>query len=315
MLSSDIAGPTRMKYKIRGLSRYRVLCSKKKKAALTCSGSLTAEAALVLPFFLMVVTGMLLLFQIMVFQLRLQRAIDYALQRAAACCYATDLIQNSEGESDAQKLAGVEGVEEDLLTGGLTVVYVRRLTLDQMETAFLHAPWITGGKNGLTFFFDGIPDSQGVIDLLVRYEVKIPFLPGKVGRLAISQRSMRRVWTGTRRWKDKETEKKDEETTVYITEHGTVYHLSLDCSYLKLSIRTAAAGAVSELRNKNGGKYYLCEKCGKGPGGYEVYVTDSGNRYHLRLSCPSLSRNIRKTVLSEAEGLNPCSRCGTKGAP
>lgn len=309
MLSSGIGRQTRMKNSGKELSRYRAASESRKKASLICSGSLTVESALVLPLFLMIITGLLLLFDVMAFQLKLQSAVDYAAQKAAAYYYAVEEVQNGNAE-DREALESSEGLGKEILTSGLTALYLQRLITEQMEEEISNAFWLSGGRNGLIVVPAKFPDQDGMIDLCVSYQVKIPFLPEAFGKLSMAQRSRRKVWSGTVRWKDRGKEEEEkEETYVFVTEHGSVYHTVLTCSYLKLSIRAVSEKDVSALRNKNGEKYSPCEKCGKGLIGYEVYITDSGNRYHSKLSCSALSRNIRKILLSEAEGYRGCSRC------
>jgi len=105
------------------------------------------------------------------------------------------------------------------------------------------------------------------------------------------------------------TDERDGEEYVFVTETGSVYHRSRNCTHLKLSITSAPLSTVSELRNGSGGKYYPCERCGTNMGGM-VYLTTEGNRYHGTIECSGLRRNIRTIPLSEAIGYRPCSRCG-----
>jgi hypothetical protein len=100
---------------------------------------------------------------------------------------------------------------------------------------------------------------------------------------------------------------------VYITEHGTVYHLSKKCSHLTLSIKETDIGSMKDLRNLSGGKYKECEICDD----YEieldnlkVYITDYGDRYHKSLSCSGLKRTIKAIPKSEVGDRSPCKRCG-----
>ena len=88
-----------------------------------------------------------------------------------------------------------------------------------------------------------------------------------------------------------------------------VYHKDYHCSHLDLSIRMTHLELVEGLRNENGGKYYPCEHCVKGNGG-NIYITNSGDRYHSSLSCSGLKRTIYAIPISEAAGKGACSRCG-----
>ena len=104
----------------------------------------------------------------------------------------------------------------------------------------------------------------------------------------------------------------EDEIFVYVTPHGSVYHMDRNCHYLDLSIRSVPGRSISGMRNKDGACYYPCEICGRRQGAGLCYVTDYGTSYHTSLSCSGLKRSIfliRKSE-AEAEGKRPCSKCG-----
>lgn len=290
------------------LSRCRAWYSRSEETSLTSSGSLTVEAALILPFFLMVLLGFLSLFYIMQFQLQLQAAMDLAVQKAASYYYAVELIQGEEDTAD--DINGTAGISTDLLKGGITAAYLRAEIMSQLEDEIFDRAHIWGGKAGLTFLQSKFPDESGAIDLVVSYQVEIPFLPGESAWMLMSQRSRRMAWTGSTRWVSSDNKENSDDTVVYVTEYGSVYHMDLNCSYLRLNIQSVRPDEVASLRNKSGGKYNLCEKCGNTIAGFYVYITESGDRYHYKLRCPGLTRNIKPVMLSEVREKSACSRCG-----
>lgn len=104
-----------------------------------------------------------------------------------------------------------------------------------------------------------------------------------------------------------------DETYVYVTENGSVYHRDIGCTYLRLGIQSIAGDAVESMRNQSGGKYKACETCTKGKAATEyavVYLTPYGARYHKDRGCSGLRRTVRKVCLSAIGGLPPCSKCG-----
>ena len=118
-----------------------------------------------------------------------------------------------------------------------------------------------------------------------------------------------------RRWNGKVHESRtlqsEQERMVYVTETGTVFHRSLGCSHLNLSVTHISGAELASRRNKSGGKYYPCEVCASsGVPAALVYVTAKGDRYHNSPSCSGLKRSVRMIKESEAAGLPPCSRCG-----
>ena len=106
---------------------------------------------------------------------------------------------------------------------------------------------------------------------------------------------------------------KDEDAEiVYITETGTVYHLSRDCTYLNPSIREISFRDLDGVRNSGGHKYSLCDSCCKTVEQYgQGYITTWGDAFHSRLDCSGLKRTIREEKLQEAEeqGYHACSKC------
>lgn len=99
----------------------------------------------------------------------------------------------------------------------------------------------------------------------------------------------------------------EEKQMVYIALNGEVYHRDPGCSHIHLSIHSVEKTQLSVMRNENGEKYHPCEECGDGTG--QVYITDTGNRYHSSLECSGLKRSIVKVPIALVKDWRPCSRC------
>ncbi len=104
--------------------------------------------------------------------------------------------------------------------------------------------------------------------------------------------------------------RKDEDTIVYMTQYGTVYHRDRSCTHLSLSIQGVEISGIKEMENESGGHYSPCEYCGGNGFVTLVFVTNYGNRYHTSLSCRGLKRQIRSIPLSEVGAAAPCKKCG-----
>ena len=100
-----------------------------------------------------------------------------------------------------------------------------------------------------------------------------------------------------------------QETIVYVTETGTVYHKKRDCSYLNPSIETVDASLIGDRRNDGGGIYHPCEICHP-QGGDTYYITKYGTVYHGSLQCSGLKRTVYAVKMSEVGDKTPCSKCG-----
>ena len=103
----------------------------------------------------------------------------------------------------------------------------------------------------------------------------------------------------------------DDARYVYVTKYGTVYHESLSCRHLNITILSVSMDGLDTRRNKSGGKYKPCEYCIRGKGSGVVYITPEGDRYHSNRDCRGLLRNIRKVKLADViETHAPCADCG-----
>ncbi len=76
------------------------------------------------------------------------------------------------------------------------------------------------------------------------------------------------------------------EKMVYVTDTGSVYHRSLSCSYINLSVEQISGSSLQRRRNQYGEKYEACEICSRkqNPAG-TVYITGKSNRYQNLCSC------------------------------
>ncbi len=253
--------------------------------------SLTVETAFVLPVFLFFFLGMNGLIQAIQTESAVRASLWEAGKKLSTYAYITQM-----GEED-------ERIENMFGMGAIAYTYGTFLAKE--GKAYWDSSMVSGGSNGFSFLRSSFLEKDGIIDLVVTYQVDIPFL--MLGEIHIPQvqRCYVRGWIGN-------TEKvKEKEGTVYITETGSVYHLTKNCSHLTLSIREISAADLSRARNHNGGKYYPCEKCGKEPlQGKNFFIAKEGDRYHTRRSCSGLKRMILTIPISQIGFRTLCKRCG-----
>ena len=65
---------------------------------------------------------------------------------------------------------------------------------------------------------------------------------------------------------------------------------------------------VDKKRNKDGKKYYACDRCENSEKAY-VYITPYGNRYHGDPECSNLKVLVRKIPKSEMGDRKLCYFC------
>lgn len=217
-------------------------------------------------------------------------------RRAALCRQAEEnlsLLIGSEGE--AYELLG-----EALYTGISDLVLeqqLRKTVERELSPVFCRTEEISVA--GTALYRD-----REAVDLQVLLRVRLPV----VGSRTVLLRSYQRVWSGNRPLRP---EKAEDETVVYVTVSGSVFHWFRDCQHLTIHLKEVLSSQLPSLRNLGGGKYYPCEICLKGKAAEgTLYITTEGTRYHIRSTCPALKRTVREIPLSEAqEALRPCSTC------
>lgn len=248
--------------------------------------SLTAEASLALPVFLIAVLVLLKTVDLY----RLHGLLTVSLQESArylsVCAYAVDDAgkETYEIPETAACIAYAEGkIPEEIRKSGTVTLMGSRVKGGWLELRAVYWPKI---GNRL------VPvRSRGITAC-----AKVHLFCGRTED-------------------ETENETGDKKQMVWVTENGSVYHTDSSCSHINLTIQVSSPGSLAWKRNQDGEKYKECEQCiGNGMAGEEVYYTKYGNRYHNSLSCKGLKRKIRLVAFEQAEGLPQCSKCAKKAA-
>lgn len=238
--------------------------------------SLTVEASLILPIFLFAMILIGYIGQLVTCQDDVQWALTRIAREASAEYGATESsVLKSTAYYQAKFMAYMQGI-------GLTVSFGESRLLQENDE----------------------------IDLIVTYRMDIPFSLLPIPDISMRQRVHTRAFTGVERRGQDENRT---DTIVYVTETGRVYHLTRECTYLKLSISQILYGDLLTKRNESGGKYKACEKCCKNKSltdSSSIWITNYGDRYHTTASCSGLKRSIREIPLSEVGNRTLCSKCG-----
>lgn len=253
-----------------------LICFKRASAFTSKKGSITVEAAMAVPLFFFAVVCLMYLMEIMAVQTAVRSGLQYAGKNAAQDACMSVVLSPSAVKADVVNAIGVERLQRSI---------------------------VAGGSGGIDCSSSRISPRTGIGELSAKYKIRIPVPLFRIAMLSFEDKMQIKVWNGY--------EKADfgvkDEGIVYVTETGIVYHRNYHCTHLELSIRMVQPGEVEDLRNKNGGKYHACERCGGKGGG--VYITDTGDRYHSSLSCSGLKRTVYAVPLSEAAGKRACSKC------
>lgn len=255
-------------------------------------GSMTVEAAVVLPLFLSFFLNLGCAIEL----IRLHDNLEFALceigHRMTVYGYA---------------LAGDEGNGSELKDIAFSYGYVKREIVKYLGEQYLEESPLSEGVAGLQFWESEIFTGEDCFELVVTYEVA-PFckLAG-FGAFRMANRYYGHLWSG---YQIPGAEDAGEShAVVYVTENGAVYHTDRNCSHLTLSVRKVSLQEANASHNEYGEHYTPCRRCQDDGTQEKVYITKEGNNIHYRADCPGLKRTVRTVPIEEAGRYRACSRC------
>jgi hypothetical protein len=297
--------------KIHVLKTYTKIFNKK---FLYQKASLTVEASLVMPIFLYLMIAFLYFMQIFTIQEQIQSTITkMGLGLSKSAYFYKDFPDINEAVSfdksilDSEYVSGINEMTDKIISGYSLKLFAKQY----LDKDFINQSCVKNGFDGIDFSYSSIANEDDVIDIIVKYQICIPVRIINLGDMSMLQRVRLRAWTGYEVVAAYEIGEDSDEEMVYVTDTGTVYHKSKDCSHIKLSV-TSVVGIPIGLRNANGAKYSRCEECCSGEEGENAtyYITSYGTRYHADRNCSGIKRSVHEIPISEVGNRTPCSRCG-----
>lgn len=283
-------------------NRTRRSCVKKAFLPVSLSASMTLEAALALSLFIFAVTLMILPMKIMNTDRKIQAALEAVGEDFSQYAYIKDVLEKGK---DLEIPGAGEFAKEFCrhLGAGAAQGYAQVKVIGYADTtAIKHVRMLRSS----------IMEEDGIFDLILDYEIQMPFPVLGLKAVERTARCRRRAWIG-KAGKDGAGGGEGEEVTdeiVYVGKTSTRYHKNRGCHYLENDLSAVAYEQVGALRNDGGGKYGPCRVCGAAAGnGTTVYIMPSGNSYHTSKLCTAIIAYVRAVHLSEVEYLGPCSYC------
>lgn len=243
-------------------------------------GSLSIEAALVLPVFLFMMICIISLLSLLLFQMRLKECMH-----------------------EEVKIAAMESINK----GFPNEAELGEKVISNISDYILKIAPIENGYEGI--YFSEAGTDREVLILSATYETKLYYDMFGLFHKIFTQKCVQHSWEGYLSGLRTNISDKEEEY-VYITHDSEVYHLNRECSHLKLKIEAVESSMVLEKRNNSGAKYYSCEHCKSKLSDGLLYITSDGDKYHNSLSCSGLKRTVMMIPKSEIEGKRVCQRCG-----
>lgn len=298
-------------YKEGTLAKNKSLPRNKERAfhsAWNKKASLTIEAALVLPIFMFFVMAIVELLIIVSLQSEIQLSMEETARSIGKKAYLTEcadtIITSGSSEVDADSTS--------LLSAGINFLTIKTWLMKDGLKERLDNSRIIDGSNGLYTYNSSYDEKQGILDIVVTYNYRIPLIPKQIGTVSLSQRCYSHVWIGRQLDQDdgNGTESETDSHIVYVTPYGTVYHTSKDCRYLDLSIRQISVSEISSARNADGKKYEKCTCAEHMAAGDTVYITDYGTNWHTDINCSGLKRTVNEVEISEIGNMHVCPKCG-----
>lgn len=278
--------------------------------------SLTVEAALLLPGILSVFLFFLSFVQIVRAEQQIYYAAAELTEETAACGYMlkyasqeAEALWESDGEYfEAAKFAA------DILQGAGDALWFRSAMQAKLADAGYIDSLLEGGVSGIDFWGSEVYAEDEMAVVRMDFQISFPMFGRFLPKLSFQKNVVMRSFSGIGEFEHagegEETDEEGEEGYVYVTETGTVYHVSESCTYIRLSVEQTAGSGLAEKRNQYGGKYYPCEACMKdGVMPEKVWITKTGTRCHAKKDCSKIKRMVRKLPISEASDYRPCSRC------
>lgn len=270
------------------------------------AGSMTVEAALVLPLFLFFFCNILGMLDI----IRLQCVVFAAVRETGTrlCEYAYYL--ESAGASAEDAGIDLYDLPEGISSLVLSETYVRSSVQSYLGEEYMEQSPLLG--DSISFLQSSILNGDDLISIVADYRVE-PFVPIIApSSFGLKTRFVGHAWTGYELPSNSDSGNENEDDTiVYITPTGNVYHESAACTYLRPRVKSTSGADIVNERSSDGSCYYACEACHPTRIGTVYYTTD-GNRYHSSPSCSKIKRTIITVHLGEVSGSrHACSKCGS----
>lgn len=265
------------------------------RLSVTCAASISIEASVAIPVFLFCFLEILSLLNYLSVYSGVLYAMKTAAEPIAVYSYAYDKLVGEDKE--------ISLGEEVVTSLVLSEAYLES-QIHKMCAGNLYKNTVKGGTKGIHLLGSHIDRTQSCVDIIAYYTVK-PMIAFAGTEVFMINRYYTKLWTGY-----KEEKEAGVGVYVFITESGNVYHLTENCTHLKLSISKVNAVDLYTKRNESGGKYSECEMCCDNSTLQEVYyITDYGERYHESIACSGLKRTVYCVEKTEVDDWPVCSRC------
>lgn len=269
-------------------------------------GSITIEVSIALPIFIFAIISIIYFFNILYIQTTLQIHLENTarLINSSTCITAAANVNLNDDENS---------LLEKVIIDSAGTIAINSLFLTEDIKDFIDNTLIVDGHKGLSFIGSDVTNTNYPLDIILSYEVKMPFISEDMFTFKIKQHCYFKPFTGQRLVRNINLY----ERYVYVTENGEKFHENKFCSHL---------GRFTYIQNlemllMNYPNIKPCSLCGdknslvsrpniNSDFATFVYVNIDYDVYHPVEACPALQRYLIRLTYDEAKELYPpCSRC------
>ena len=271
----------------------------------TLNGSLTIEASISIPIFMIVISILISITCILYLQLSMQLALEETVRQASKTAYVTNLFLSLDEENMENVTNQEPAIIENIATSLLSATYLKAVFTNNENKNLIESPLIINGQDGISFYASSIDLNEGIADIILNYKVKLPFLPENIFNFNLVNRCYIHLYTG------RELAKKQTQTDnyVYFTSYGSVFHFNKYCSYLLNYTDAVKYNDIDEGITH-------CTRCvtlihdqlkSQNP---IVYITKKQETFHISLDCPTFTGSVfRASYNSLDESDKICEQC------
>lgn len=272
--------------------------------SISLSGSITVEAAIVVPLFVFSMISIIYFFNVIYIQTTMQIQLENTARLiSASTCVTTSADINLNDDENS--------LLEKVVIDAAGIIAVNGLFVTENIREFADNTLIVDGADGLSFLGSDVTNTDYPLDLILTYKLRMPFIPEDIFTLHMRHRCYFKAFNG----KELDNNLPLGDFFVYIAKNGEVFHKNKFCSYLE---RFTFLKNETELKSEY--PYIkLCTFCKQNTNLFSkpqlngisyVYVTAEHDAYHYSETCPSLQRYLTMMDYEDAKDIySPCSRC------
>ena len=266
-------------FHIRTISPEKLRSHKKQDKSRYRSASLTVEAAVALPLFFFSIYIFWQCFLLLFLQISVCRKVAEVALTSSKLGYV---------ERTSEEVKEIAWLYE-------TLIWKEMLLEERADGVFVHFEKAESGRLQGKIYYSFLCETALLPEIRIPVVQCFSFMP-YIGEYETN----------------KQEEKEQTEKKVYVTEYGTVYHVSKSCVYLTVEVTAVHTSQVEKQRNLYGKKYSACDVCAEGTATEWVYLSLGGTKYHAKADCTTLKRIFTEKKKEEVT-LPACSRCAGGG--